>query len=155
MAANNQLAEYNDLLDLIILENPQKGIQYRLAISEFRGVLYLGVREWYADFENKFSPTSNGFSMPYTLHSSSALFQALKSLLSQAETLEEVKENTLVRDDLIKRATIADQISLVTAIPLEFLHSSLEGFKLQDCPLTGKPQIVSNIHLPDGSIWLK
>lgn len=155
MAANNQLHEYTDLLDIVILENPSKGIQYRLAISEFRGTLYLGVREWYADFENRFSPTSNGFSMPYTLHSSSALFQALKTLLSQAETLEEVKENKDFQEALIKRAELADQISLVTAVPVEILPTILSKFRLVVDPSTGSSQVVADLILPEGSTWLK
>lgn len=90
MSSNDQLADHTDLLEVVLLENPAKGIQYRFAITEFREVLYLSIREWYEGFEGDFLPTRNGFTIPYTLDTSAKLYNALTNILSDAEVLNDV-----------------------------------------------------------------
>ena len=80
--------DFSDLLHVPLCIH--KGKQYFLTISEFRETHYISIREYYMDEYEEWLPTPNGFSMPYTLESSSNLFSALVSLLSRAEVLTEV-----------------------------------------------------------------
>ena len=89
---NQNLEGHTDLVDSIILDNEVKGIQYRFTISEFYGKHYIGVREWYTEFEGDFAPSNNGFTIPYELHTTSRLFLAFRDLLSKAEVLQEIEE---------------------------------------------------------------
>jgi len=42
------------------------------------------------DFEGGYAPTNNGVTMPYELHTTSRLFNALSDILSDAEVLDAV-----------------------------------------------------------------
>lgn len=147
MATNGSYVGHTDLLNVVILDNPAKGIQYRLTISEFREVLYIGAREWYADFDGTFAPSSNGFTMPYTLHSASALYHALASLLSSAETLQEVQQQT----PSLKKAEVLDTLSQRFAVPSDLLADLLLKADTQ----VSSTKITLEINLPEGSSWLK
>jgi len=72
------------------MENENKETQYRFTITEFRDVYYLGIREWYLDFEGEYAPSNNGVTIPYSIHATSRLYAALVSLISDAEILTEV-----------------------------------------------------------------
>ena len=87
---NDRYEEHTDLIETVILENDAKGIQYRFTISEFRDVTYIGIREWYQDFDGEFAPSNNGMTLPYSLHTTSRLYGALTSILSDAEVLDAV-----------------------------------------------------------------
>lgn len=89
---NNQLEDHDDLLEVVLLDNVEKGIQYRMTVSEFRGKLYIGIREWYEGWEGELLPSRNGMTLPYSLHTSARLFSGLKGLLSEAEVLQDVLE---------------------------------------------------------------
>ena len=91
MADNESFLGHTDLVDEILIVNQDKGIQYRFTISEFRGKNYIGIREWYQDFEGDFAPSNNGVTLPYDLQTTSRLFSALANVLSKAEVLEEVQ----------------------------------------------------------------
>lgn len=127
MANNSQLTGYDDLLEVVIGELPEKGVQYRLAISEFREVHYLSVREWYAAYENTFAPSNNGFTMPYNMSTVNMLYKALQILLSEAEVLPEVVENKTHILELIKKATLVDTLSKMSAIPVDILLEKING----------------------------
>jgi len=90
MPINESYVGHTDLLETVLLDNPKKGIQYRLTISEFRDVTYIGIREWYEGFEGDYLPSKNGVTLPYTLHTTSRLYTALKDILSDAEVLDAV-----------------------------------------------------------------
>ena len=79
---------HSDKLEVELFKNEEKGILYKLSVTEFRGKSYLSVREWYLDFEGEYAATKNGFTVPYTIDTTLALFNALAELLSQAEVLE-------------------------------------------------------------------
>lgn len=70
----------------------KEGEQIRLTVSEFRGNLYLGIRYWLEDIKGDWFPTKSGFSFPYTLETTSALFQAFTKILSNSEVLHEVNK---------------------------------------------------------------
>ena len=146
MANNNIYEGHTDILDVVILDNPSKGVQYRLTVSEFRESLYMGVREWYASFDNCFAPSNNGFNMPYTLHSTSALFLALSTLLSRAE----IKEEVLQHEPFIAKTQSIDVLSLKTAIPAELLPTFLASASIEQ----KTDEILIRINLPEGSSWL-
>ena len=127
MANNSQLAGHDDLLEVVIGELPERGVQYRLAISEFREVYYLSVREWYAAYENTFAPSNNGFTMPYNMSSVNMLYKALQVLLSEAEVLPEVIEDKTHILDLMKKASLANELSKISAIPVDILLEKING----------------------------
>ena len=54
----------NDLFSRTIAYNPDKEIQLRLTVNEFRGVQYLHIRKYFLDFEGEWVPTKDGISMP-------------------------------------------------------------------------------------------
>lgn len=91
---NEKLLDHTDQVTSTIFINEDKGVQYRFTISEFRGKNYIGVREWYVDFEGEWAPSNNGFTMPYELHTSARLFGALAEVLSDAEVLKDVLESS-------------------------------------------------------------
>lgn len=88
------LEGHEDKLDVVLFENEEKGEQYKLCITEFRGKNYLSIRKWFLDFEGEYKPTKNGFTMEYTLVGTANLFSALAKLLSEAESLETILSET-------------------------------------------------------------
>ena len=42
-----------DVISVDLYENEEKGILYRFMISEFREKYYIGIREWYLDYEGE------------------------------------------------------------------------------------------------------
>lgn len=113
----------NDLIDVVIFENPAKDIQYRFSISEFRGVTYLSIREWYKDFEGHFAPSNNGITVPYLLHTCSGLFNAFVTTLSKAEVLTEVAYSNEYVTMLQEQAELYAKVSkLIGAGPYYIDH---------------------------------
>lgn len=98
----------SDLLSVVLFDDIEKGKQYRLSISEFRRVNYLSIREWYLSFDGSFAPTTNGVTVPYTLHTASRMFNALKVLLSDAETLETVRESDVTFSELSSISVLSE-----------------------------------------------
>lgn len=90
----SDLNGHSDEQSIVFFENEEKGFQYRLTVSEFRGNMYFGVRKWIVDFEEDWFPTKEGFTIPYNLTTTSNLFHALTSILSTAEVLHEVAAKT-------------------------------------------------------------
>jgi hypothetical protein len=96
---NDKYSGHSDLVEFVILENEDKGTQYRFTVSSFRGKEYIGIREWYMGFEGEYAPSNNGVTLPYNLHVTSRLFHSLSTILSEAEVLSEViKEAHSVED---------------------------------------------------------
>lgn len=87
---NQDYVDHSEEQSVILWEKPD-GQQVRLTVSEFRGNLYIGIRYWIMDLENEWVPTKAGFSIPYTLDSTSRLYSALVQILSEAEVLQEVQ----------------------------------------------------------------
>jgi hypothetical protein len=121
------MEDHNELVNVVLLEYKQK--QFRLEISEFRGSLYLSIREWYQGFEGNFQPSNNGFTIPYTLHSTSALYNGLVTVLSKAETLSEVKKSNV--EELVKQtqlfALVSKELGISTSDKIEILESDLDN----------------------------
>lgn len=127
------LEGHNDLISCILFENLEKGIQYRLAVTEFRGVNYLTVREWYITYDGDFAPTRNGFNVPYTLHTAGRFFHALKTLLSQAETLEEVRAYDFTSEQLQELKLVHDvreKLGISSEEKLEVVSTNLAEMEI-------------------------
>lgn len=94
MSGDNVNQDYVGHVDdqSIVIWEREEGQQVRLTVSEFRGNLYLGIRYWLQDIEGEWFPTKSGFSMPYTLETTSHLFKAFTKILSNSEVLLEVEK---------------------------------------------------------------
>lgn len=126
------ITEVDDLLTFIIGENIEKMVQYRLSISKFYNTHYFSIREWYVDFEGNYSPSNNGLTIPYTLHTASAFFNALVSLLSEAETLGEVKSvgNLLLAQQAELYQKVSQELGLNSQDKLEIIDIDRDGRQL-------------------------
>lgn len=80
--------------DQTYIIHEREGEQIRLTVSEFRGNLYIGIRYWLLGLDDIWFPTKSGFSMPYTLETTSRMFSAFTKILSNSEVLHEVMERT-------------------------------------------------------------
>jgi hypothetical protein len=86
-----------DLYSKVIYEDDAKDLQWRLTVSEFRGIQYLHIRKYFLTFEGDYGPTHEGASFPLTIDSTYRLFTGLYELLSEAEA-KELKEKLLAID---------------------------------------------------------
>lgn len=91
---------HSELIDIVILVDDVKGIQYRFTVTEFYDKHYIGIRKWFLGFEGDWIPTKEGVTMPYTLDTTTALWKAFTELLSEAEVLHEVAENAAKQPDI-------------------------------------------------------
>jgi hypothetical protein len=86
------IEQLQDLGSKVICDKGDK--QLRLAVSEFRDVLYISLRWWNLSFdEETYYPTKEGVTMPYTLDTVSRLWDNLVDLLSDAEVLDKLVEH--------------------------------------------------------------
>jgi hypothetical protein len=69
----------------ILHEDNEKCFQWRVTVSEFRGVQYFGVRKYFLSFEGTWEPTKEGATIPLTIDGTLRLFLAISDLLSEAE----------------------------------------------------------------------
>ncbi len=65
--------------------DPDKEIQIRITINEFRGSQYLHIRKYFMDFYGDWVPTKDGISMPLNISCTLSLFLALSEIMSEAE----------------------------------------------------------------------
>lgn len=88
----------DDLIEKVFWTDFDKGVQYRLCISEFYDKRYFGVRKWVQTYhpeeECDWVPTKEGFVMPYELATTMAFFNAFTDILSEAEVLKVVANAT-------------------------------------------------------------
>jgi hypothetical protein len=149
MANNSQLTGHDDLLEVVIGEVPEKGLQYRMSISEFREMYYLSVREWYAAYENTFAPSNNGFTMPYNMSSVNMLYKALQVLLSEAEVLPDIIADKTHILDLMRKSALVGQLSKLSAIPADILLEKITEITFDE--VTDEFKIKVDVK---GSPWL-
>lgn len=65
--------------------DPDKEIQIRVTINEFRGTQYIHIRKYFMDFYGDWVPTKDGISMPLNISCTLSLFLALSEIMSEAE----------------------------------------------------------------------
>ena len=80
------------LYEKLISENPDKGEQYRLVISEFRDVQYIHLRKYFLSYEGEWIPTKEGATIPATIHSIFALLDGLLEICSHEEGVDAISE---------------------------------------------------------------
>jgi hypothetical protein len=86
------IEQLQDLGSKVICDKGDK--QLRLAVSEFRDVLYISFRWWNLSFdEETYYPTKEGVTLPYTLDTVGKLWDSLVDLLSEAEVLAKLVEH--------------------------------------------------------------
>lgn len=94
------------MYEKIVFENEEKGFQYRLTISEFRGVEYLHIRKYFLSYEGEYVPTKEGATIPATIQNTFALLDGLIEICSQSEGVDSIKQyfsNKII--DLTKSAS--------------------------------------------------
>lgn len=74
------------LYEKLIYENPDKGYQYRLVVSEFREVQYLHLRKYFQTYEGDFVPSKEGATIPVTIDNVFALLDALVEITAAEES---------------------------------------------------------------------
>lgn len=79
------MGESNILVEEIIYEDEAKGRQIRFVISEFRGVAYLHLREYYLSFDEGYVPSKEGVNIPTDIVSVQRLFTAFAKAMAQSE----------------------------------------------------------------------
>ena len=91
-----------DLMDKVFWTDMNKGIQYRFSISKFYDKMYLGIRKWVLvydpDIDESWIPTKEGMTIPYSLESTTAIWNAFTEILSEAEVLDKISEHELISE---------------------------------------------------------
>lgn len=75
----------SEILFSKIIKDTNAFSQWRVTVSDFRGVQYLNIREYFLDFEGEWLPTKKGISVALELEFTKNLFDAISQLLSEAE----------------------------------------------------------------------
>jgi len=91
-----------DLFSRLIYENPDKGYEYRLTLSEFRDVQYLSIRKYFQSYEGEFLPSKEGASIPATIQNMFAILDALIELCSKEEALDSINTHFQERISLLE-----------------------------------------------------
>ena len=73
------------ILEEVLHEDEDKGKQVRLVVSEFRGIVYLHIREYYLSYDEGYLPTKVGINIPTTIVSLQKLLNGLATIMSQSE----------------------------------------------------------------------
>jgi hypothetical protein len=81
------------MYEKIIFENEEKGFQYRLTVSEFKGIEYLHIRKYFLSYEGEYVPTKEGATIPATIQNTFALLDGLIELCSLTEGIDSITEH--------------------------------------------------------------
>ncbi len=80
------MATTNDVLvEKLLWQSDDGGKQLKFVVSEFRGVAYLHIREYYLSFDEGYVPSKEGINLPVNITSVQALLEALAESLSDSE----------------------------------------------------------------------
>jgi hypothetical protein len=80
------------LYEKLIFENEDKGFQYRLVVSGFKGEEYLHLRKYFLSYEGEYLPSSEGASIPSTISNVFALLEGLLKICAYEEGKDAIKE---------------------------------------------------------------
>lgn len=80
------------LFEKLIAENEEKGWQYRLVVSGFRGNEYLSLRKYFLSYEGEWIPTKEGATIPATIESIYALLEGLLEICAYEENKQLITE---------------------------------------------------------------
>lgn len=77
--------ENSPIVEHLLWEDLDKGFQYRLTVSEFKGIIYLNIRKYFLDFEGEFIPSKEGATFPLTLASLTAVLDGIMEIATKAD----------------------------------------------------------------------
>lgn len=80
------------MADKILYQTADSSQQWRIAVSEFRGIEYLSFRKWYESYDEGYLPSNEGFNIPFDHEAVKILVQNLLKFLSEAEIKELLNE---------------------------------------------------------------
>jgi Transcriptional Coactivator p15 (PC4) len=80
------------LYEKLIFENEDKGFQYRLIVSDFKGIQYLHLRKYFLSYEGEWVPSSEGASFPASIHNIFAMLDGLLEICSHEENIGIINE---------------------------------------------------------------
>lgn len=73
------------IVEKILYTNEEQAYQYRLTVSEFRGVVYLNIRKFFLSFEEEYIPSREGATFPLTVPSLTNLLEGLMEIATKAD----------------------------------------------------------------------
>lgn len=73
------------IVEKILYTNEEQAYQYRLTVSEFRGVVYLNIRKFFLSFEEEYVPSKEGATFPLTVPSLTNLLEGLMEIATKAD----------------------------------------------------------------------
>lgn len=91
------------LYEKLIYEDQEKGFQFKLVVSEFRGVQYIHLRKYFLDYEGNYIPTKEGATFPANIESIFALLDGIIELCSVEESTSVI--NKYFKDKLDELAS--------------------------------------------------
>jgi hypothetical protein len=94
------------LYEKIIHENPDKEMQLRLVLNEFRGKQYLHLRKYFLSFDDGYIPTKEGASMEATISNVYALLDGLLELVAKSEGIDGIEKHFSDKISNLKSFTV-------------------------------------------------
>lgn len=73
------------IVEKILYTNEEQAYQYRLTVSEFRGVVYINIRKFFLSFEEEYIPSREGATFPLTVPSLTNLLDGLMEIATKAD----------------------------------------------------------------------
>lgn len=73
------------IVEKVLYTNEEQAYQYRLTVSEFRGVVYLNIRKFFLSFEEEYIPSREGATFPLTVTSLTNLLDGLMEVATKAD----------------------------------------------------------------------
>lgn len=73
------------IVEKILYTNEEQAYQYRLTVSEFRGVVYINIRKFFLSFEEEYIPSREGAAFPLTVPSLTNLLDGLMEIATKAD----------------------------------------------------------------------
>lgn len=73
------------IVEKTLYTNEEQAYQYRLTVSEFRGVIYLNIRKYFLSFEEEYIPSREGATFPLTVPSLTNLLDGLMEVATKAD----------------------------------------------------------------------
>ena len=73
------------IVEKILYTNEEQAYQYRLTVSEFRGVVYINIRKFFLSFEEAYIPSREGATFPLTVPSLTNLLDGLMEIATKAD----------------------------------------------------------------------
>ena len=93
-------------LERVLFTNEERGFQYRLSVSDFRGETYINIRKYFLSFDEDYVPSKEGATFPLTIPSLTALIDGLMDVCSKAEINTELHEYFVAKQEQLKKSEL-------------------------------------------------